>query len=539
MSLFRGNISISTINNTPGRTKMTKKCIAILLAAVISVSITTGVIPADATGSAAVNTGYSYVTYEGASVKGEAFLACGSNGRLDRIFDDKTVENIQSGTDKDLFQILIQPEITIICGRSGTIAFSLDGKNYTPGGKATDADISGLTYFEDMYYACASDGNILSSGDGISWAVSTKLAEKPIIAISATDKYCMAITADTDIYITEDGKTWQLQNFNEYYDGYYDKYEFTNLITIGVSFVILGFPAETPGYPIFMFSDSGGEIWLFRSPGLINYEAPESYFPMRINSLCAPGDDIVGACNGGRILTMPSCIKCNTLSYVKNVELRSIATGGEAIIVVGDDYYFSFSNEFIPYDMSGEGHYSDITDPNIWYNEAAYFVTEYGLMQGTGENMFSPGNALTRAMFVTIIGRLAEKRGEVTSGFKNDFKDVPDGAWYSQYVAWASDKAIVNGYSAKSFGPDDPVTREQMAALIIRFCDVYKIEPGHDTDIKFSDAGDISYWAQDPVNRVVAAGLMQGANGIFKPRASSTRAEVAQLFMNFILKYWY
>jgi hypothetical protein len=160
-------------------------------------------------------------------------------------------------------------------------------------------------------------------------------------------------------------------------------------------------------------------------------------------------------------------------------------------------------------------------------------------MQGTGGNMFSPGDALTRAMFVTIIGRLAEKRGEVTSGFNNGFKDVPDGAWYSQYVAWAADKAIVNGYNATSFGPNDPVTREQMAALIIRFCDVYKIEPGRDIDITFSDSGDISNWAQDPVNRVVAAGLMQGANGIFEPRASSTRAEIAQLSVNFILKYWY
>jgi hypothetical protein len=76
-----------------------------------------------------------------------------------------------------------------------------------------------------------------------------------------------------------------------------------------------------------------------------------------------------------------------------------------------------------------------------------------------------------------------------------------------------------------------------MAALIIRFCDALEIELGNDTDITFSDAGDVSDWAEASVARAAAAGLMQGSNGRFRPLASSTRAEIAQLMMNFVEKY--
>jgi hypothetical protein len=181
--------------------------------------------------------------------------------------------------------------------------------------------------------------------------------------------------------------------------------------------------------------------------------------------------------------------------------------------------------------------YIDVTDPAEWYYEAVYFVTDYGLMNGTGGGKFSPQRPMTRAMFVTVIGRLAEKRGEETAGFDHAFGDVPAGEWYTPYVAWAANKGIVLGHSPTRFAPNEPVTREQMAALIIRFCDTLDIALGDDVDISFSDAGDVSAWAAASVTRAAAAGLMQGSGGRFRPQASSTRAEIAQLMMNFVEGY--
>lgn len=181
-----------------------------------------------------------------------------------------------------------------------------------------------------------------------------------------------------------------------------------------------------------------------------------------------------------------------------------------------------------------EYRYIDVTNPNKWYFEAVYYLRDYGLMFGIGNDTFSYDTPLTRAMFVTILGRLVEKSGETTTGFSNPFHDVPAGRWYTQYVAWGADKDIVRGYSATKFGPNDPVTREQMAVLLVRYADYMDIELKDDVAITFSDAGSISVWARESVDRAVAAGLMQGHQGMFKPLATATRAEVAQLFMNFV-----
>jgi uncharacterized repeat protein (TIGR02543 family) len=180
----------------------------------------------------------------------------------------------------------------------------------------------------------------------------------------------------------------------------------------------------------------------------------------------------------------------------------------------------------------------DDVDDGVWYAEAVNYNYKQSLMKGTDERIFSPGANLTRAMFVTVLGRLAEQKlEEVTSGFDNPFADVPEETWYTQYVAWAATKGIVLGYSPTRFGPNDLVTREQMAALLIRFCDYMGIELGDEIVINFTDADSISDWARESVNRAVAAGLMQGSDNLFRPKATASRAEVAQLFMNFMKAY--
>ena len=294
------------------------------------------------------NPGYTYTTYDGMSEKGDVFLACGTNGRFDRIYTDNTVENVPIDSDMDLTQILKWSNITLISGRAGTLLYSIDGQSFSSCGITSNRDILGITHFKDRFYACVSDGSLFASDDGISWRLSAQPTKKPIIAIGSNDVYCMAITADTDIIITEDGITWDLQNFNEVYDGFYEKYEFTNLLALGMSIFILGFPAEDPDCPMVMFSDSGGEVWMFKTLDEINNEEPRSYFPMRINSICSFDGELYGACSGGRVVTISSCSSCNLVADVATADLRSIAVSEGAALAVGDDFQFVFKGFLNP-----------------------------------------------------------------------------------------------------------------------------------------------------------------------------------------------
>lgn len=300
---------------------------------------------ADSTGISAVK-GYTFVEYQGKGERGDMFLACGTDGRLDRIFEDGTVENIPLETDADFTKILVSLDITLISGRSGTLFYSKDSVSFSSCGKITKSDILSLAQFKDKFYACASDGSLFVSKDGISWKQSKKLTNKPIIAMDSNDVYCMAITEDTDIFITEDGEDWKLENYNSVYAEFYEKYAFTNLINLGPTFFVLGFPVENPDYPHIMYSDSGGEVWMFKTLDQINDEELEAYLPMRINSVCVFGGELMGVCNDGRVLTITSCAECNQIMDSLNSDLRGIALSDDKMLVAGDDYQFEILDTF-------------------------------------------------------------------------------------------------------------------------------------------------------------------------------------------------
>jgi len=177
--------------------------------------------------------------------------------------------------------------------------------------------------------------------------------------------------------------------------------------------------------------------------------------------------------------------------------------------------------------------YDDVS-ASAWYYDAVCYVTELGLFNGTGGNNFSPDAPMTRAMFVTVLGRYAESVGESISGYSNGFNDVSGGQWYTNYVSWASTKGIVKGYSDTLFGPNDSITREQMAAIIVRFADYMGIKLSSAGSVSYSDASSISDWAAESVKSVSAAAIMQGSSGMFRPLGTATRAEVAQVLMNLI-----
>lgn len=165
---------------------------------------------------------------------------------------------------------------------------------------------------------------------------------------------------------------------------------------------------------------------------------------------------------------------------------------------------------------------------NAWYNEAVSFVTEKGLMNGTGTDTFAPGDNLTRGMLVQIF---YNHEGKPAITAQNIFTDVQSGAWYTDAITWAAQKGIVSGYSNGLYGPNDNVTREQFAAILWR----YAGRPASSADMSgfgdFDKAGD---YALTALQWAVETGIISGkGNGTLDPTGNATRAEVAQMLMNY------
>jgi hypothetical protein len=177
--------------------------------------------------------------------------------------------------------------------------------------------------------------------------------------------------------------------------------------------------------------------------------------------------------------------------------------------------------------------YSDVDDPDEWFYEAVRFVTESGLMNGTGGGKFAPKVIMTRAMLVTVLYRLEGK--PVVSG-DIPLPDVENGEWYTDAILWASQNGIVYGYSNGTFGWNDPVTREQAVVLLYRYAKFKGLDVSASVDLsKFADIKDISDWALDAMRWAVAVGIVQGRPGNkTAPTDTSTRAEIAMIFKRYI-----
>ena len=139
---------------------------------------------------------------------------------------------------------------------------------------------------------------------------------------------------------------------------------------------------------------------------------------------------------------------------------------------------------------------------------------------------------MTRGMMVTVLYRMVEDDGSLGD---NPFTDVKSSDWYRDAVIWAYQNGIVNGYGNGKFGPNDPITREQMAAILYRFSDLY----GLNTDIAgniytYADYGNISYYAVDSMRWACGTGLINGmGNNRLEPQGTATRAQMATVLQRF------
>ena len=215
--------------------------------------------------------------------------------------------------------------------------------------------------------------------------------------------------------------------------------------------------------------------------------------------------------DGAAERTSGQCIKKNDALFVR------VETTHLSIFVVMRDAALPFT---------------DVAD-TAWYADAVQYVYENGLMTGVSESEFAPDGTATRGQIVTILWRLA---GSPVVNYAMRYADMDEGAWYGEAVRWAASTGVVTGYSESSFGPNDAITREQLAAILYRYV---KTQGQGFTGmwyfpLRYDDAASISSWADEAMHWCVMKGLLNGTSETtLSPQLTAARAQLATILQRF------
>ena len=186
-----------------------------------------------------------------------------------------------------------------------------------------------------------------------------------------------------------------------------------------------------------------------------------------------------------------------------------------------------FSMSSVSFAAVGDNVFADVNG-TAWYAEAVQYVNDNGIMSGTGNNEFSPQENTSRAALAAVLYRA---EGSPAVDVQNEFVDVDSDAWYTDAVSWASTECIISGYGNGLFGINDPVTREQIAAILWR----YAGSPDTVSSENFADESSISSYAVKAVDWVRNNNIMSGKeNNMFDPDGYATRAEIAMVLFHFM-----
>ncbi len=219
-----------------------------------------------------------------------------------------------------------------------------------------------------------------------------------------------------------------------------------------------------------------------------------------------------------------------TTNSGKNVMLMNLGSEGYSFTMPGEKITIATTwRELAP--AAPQVTFSDVPATE-WFATAIAYVSQNAIMAGNN-GKFSPNERLTRGMMAQILYNMEKASAAGTASFP----DVPATEWYAASAAWASSKGFMSGYSNGNFGPNDPITREQLATILHRYATVKSYDTTPSADIStFSDGAATSDWSAQAVRWAVGSGLLSGKTGVggsrLDPTGTATRAEVAQILMN-------
>ena len=168
-----------------------------------------------------------------------------------------------------------------------------------------------------------------------------------------------------------------------------------------------------------------------------------------------------------------------------------------------------------------------------WFYDAMDWAHREGILNGTAAYTMDPAGVVTRGMLVTLLYRFGGDWLEDGWTRTNRFADVDQKAYYAEAIEWAFRRGIVDGYAETAFGPDDPVTRQQMCKIVAGFLDwaCCTLHPAAESASGFADWDQVADWAAEPLEDMIAAGLIQGDGIRLNPNANANRAQFCVLLL--------
>jgi hypothetical protein len=228
-------------------------------------------------------------------------------------------------------------------------------------------------------------------------------------------------------------------------------------------------------------------------------------------------------------------------TYTPNVNIPVVPTTPSTTPVVEDEKDETTENTADKVNLkdtsvasSWNNPFTDVSENASYYNAVRYVYTN-GLFKGMSATEFGAETTMTRAMFVTVLGRLINI--DINSNAKSKFSDVSEGEWYTAYVNWAAENDLVLGYYDGRFGPNDVITREQMMVIMYRFAIFCGFETDNLDNVKLSyrDMANVSDWAIDAVKYCKKNNLMDvTVIGNIYPQREAKRHEVAEIIHKFM-----
>lgn len=242
------------------------------------------------------------------------------------------------------------------------------------------------------------------------------------------------------------------------------------------------------------------------------------------------GGQAVEAITGGLTLTVPAENTApGTVAVLVNADatrevIRKPVAGEDAVTI-------PLSGSATVEIVDNSSRFDDVAKDS-WYSDSVAFVSGHELLSGTGEATFAPDESMTRDMLAQVLHNL---ESNPAAGSSAAFHDGAEEDWYAQAVDWAASEGIVSGYTNVSFGPNDSITREQLAVMLYRYAQTMSYDVSARADLSgYTDAGAISGYAVEAMQWANAAGISNGTSGTtLDPQGSATRAQIAAMLQRF------
>lgn len=312
--------------------------------------------------------------------------------------------------------------------------------------------------------------------------------------------------------------------------GGYDMAEFTNGNNSGWQYTING---THPRQSILQYTLADGDAIIFHYTNDFTYEDESTAdYPEYQNKWLEAKDgapaDVIAADVVEDAINAIGAVNANSKKDIEKARNAYDALTKEQKALVRNEATLLAAEKAYE-QATAELPFSDIPDP--WYQDAIRYVYTNQLMKGMSATTFEPQVTLNRAMFITMIYRIA---GEPAVNGAITYSDIPENEWYTNAVLWATEKGIVEGYNGK-FEPNANITREQMAAMLCRYSKAQGLDVSNATDLsKFADGNAVSSWFKEEMGWAIATKLIVGyEDNTLKPQGYATRAEGATVLMRY------